>query len=240
MQHGLSLAQMMQAQNPPTQWTPSTAAKLSTTTTLSSSNNPSANGQQVTFQAQVSPVSTGTGVPTGTVNFVEGTNLLGSADLISGTAGFPISSLAEGTHTIQAAYQGDNNFATSQSAPLTQIVARNFVTPTVDLTVNGSSADATVSVGDTVTFGARIHAAANCPWPNGSITISDRSGNSYGTVDNSKAPNSNDGLATITNSGIAVGSYTLVATYGGDGGNYYNGAQSNTVSLQVKPKASRK
>jgi hypothetical protein len=91
-----------------------------------------------------------------------------------------------------------------------------------------------------VTFGARIHAAANCPWPNGSITISDRSGNSYGTADNSKDPNSNDGLATITNSGMAAASYTLVATYGGDGGNYYNGAQSNTVSLEIKPKASRK
>jgi uncharacterized protein YjbI with pentapeptide repeats len=240
MQHGLSLAQMMEAQNPPTQWTPPTAAKLSTTTTLNSNNNPSANGQQVTFQAQVGSVSTGTGVPTGTVNFVEGSNSLGSADLISGTAAFPISSLAEGTHTIQAAYQGDNQFAPSHSAPLTQIVAKNFVTPTVDLTVNGSSAGATVSVGDTVTFGARIHAAANCPWPNGSITISDRSGNSYGTADNSKDPNSNDGVATITNSGMAAGSYTLVATYGGDGGNYYNGAQSNTVSLEIKPRASRK
>ena len=51
-----------------------------------------------------------------------------------------------------------------------------------------------------------------------------------------KDPNSNDGLATITNSGIAAGSYTLVATYGGDNqGKYYNGAQSNTVSLTIKP-----
>jgi uncharacterized protein YjbI with pentapeptide repeats len=238
-EQGLTIAQMMQALNPPTQWRPPTAAKLSTTATLSSNNNPSANGQQVTFQAQVSPVS-GTGVPTGTVNFMEGTNSLGSADLISGTAGFPISSLAEGTHTIQAAYQGNDNFAPSQSAPLTQTVARNFVTPTVDLTVNGSSAGATVSVGDTVTFVARIHAAADCPSPSGSITISDRSGNSYGTADDSKDPNSNDGLAKIKNSSIVAGSYTLVAVYGGDGGNYYNGAQSNTVSLEVKPKASRK
>jgi uncharacterized protein YjbI with pentapeptide repeats len=236
-QHGLSLAQMMQAQTPPPpQWTPRTAGQLSTTTALSSNNNPSANGQPVTFQAQVSPGSGGTGVPTGKVNFMEGSNSLGSASLVSGIADFAISSLAEGTHTIQAAYQGDNNFAPSQSAPLTQTVAMNFVTPTVDLTVNGSSAGATVSVGDTVTFVARIHAAADCPWPTGSITISDRSGNNYGTADDTKDPNSNDGLATIKNSGVAAGSYTLLAVYGGDGGNYYNGAQSNTVSLEVKPK----
>jgi len=123
---------------------------------------------------------------------------------------------------------------------LTQTVAANFVTPTVDLTVNGSSVGATISVGDTVTFVARIHAAADCPSPSGSVTISDRSGNSYGAADDSKDPNSNDGLATIRNSGMAAGSYTLVAVYGGDGGNYYTGAQSNTVSLAVNPEASRK
>jgi hypothetical protein len=219
------------------------AVQLSTTTTLTSNNNPSANGQPVTFQTQVTPVS-GTGVPTGTVNFVEGSNSLGSAHLISGTAGFTISSLAEGTHTIQAAYQGDESFTPSQSAPYTQTVSGpdgGKVTPTVDLTVKGSSTGATISVGDTVTFVARIHAAADYPWPTGSITISDRSGNIYGMADNSKDPNSNDGLATITNSSMGAGSYTLVATYGGDNNcKYYNGVQSNTVSLTVNPEASRK
>ena len=96
---------------------------------------------------------------------------------------------------------------------------------------------ATVSAGATVTFAARIHAAPGYPWPTGSITISDSTnGEIYGSADNVKDPNSNDGLATITNSGIAAGSYTLVATYGGDNqGKYYNGARSNTVSLTVKP-----
>jgi hypothetical protein len=106
--------------------------------------------------------------------------------------------------------------------------------------VNGSSSGAMVSVGDTVTFAARIHAAPGYPWPNGSISISDTTtGQIYGTSDNVKDPNSNDGLATIITSGIPAGSYTLVGTYGGDnpdknGQHHYTGARSNTVSLQVK------
>jgi hypothetical protein len=141
---------------------------------------------------------------------------------------------------MQAAYQGDESFTPSQSAQYTQTVSGPDgakVTPTVDLTVNGSSTGATVFVGDTVTFVARIHAPADYSWPTGSIRISGRSGNTYGTANNSKDPNSNDGLATIMNSGLAAKSYTLVRVYGGDGGNYYYGAQSHTVSLEVvKPK----
>jgi hypothetical protein len=88
-----------------------------------------------------------------------------------------------------------------------------------------------------VTFLARIHAESGYPVPTGSITISDstNANNRYGSAIVTKDPNSNDGLATITTSGMAEGSYSLVATYGGDNqGLYYNGAQSNSVSLTVK------
>src|SRR5437762_12916456 len=104
-------------------------------------------------------------------------------------------------------------------------------TPKVDLTVNGSTSS-TVSVGSTVTFMARIHAAGAVS-PNGSITISDRkTGNICCQGMISKDPNSNDGLAPITSSGIAAGSQTPVAVHGGDNqATYYQDAQSNTVSL---------
>jgi hypothetical protein len=212
--------------------------KVSTSTILSSNNNPSTTGQPVTFQAQVKPVS-GTGVPTGTVNFLDGGTLLASRDLVSGTASFTTSSLAAGTHAIVGAYLGDSNFSISTSGVLPQTVSNSCgvkVTPAVDLTINGSN-DATVSFGDPVMFVARIHAASGYPWPNGSITISDstNANTRYGSANVTKDPNSNDGLATLTNSGMATGNYTLEATYGGDNeGCYYNGARSNTVSLTVK------
>jgi len=217
-----------------------TAVKVNTGTTLSSNNNPSKSGQSVTFKATVKPVS-GTSVPAGTVNFVDGSTVVGTAPLVAGTAKFETSSLTEGTHAMVGEYLGDSHFSVSTSSVLTQTVSSSGggkVTPTVDLTVNGSTSS-TVSAGDTVTFAARIHAATGYPWPTGSITISDstNANNRYGAVNITKDPNSHDGLATITNPGIGAGSYTLIATYGGDNeGKYYNGAQSNTVSLLVKPK----
>jgi len=141
-----------------------------------------------------------------------------------------------GTCSLRASWTADNNY---NSAQLTQTTTAVKFMPTVDLTVNGSKA-ATVLVGDTVTFVARIHAAGpGSIWPNGSITISDSTNGAirYGSALNTKDPNSNDGLATIRNAGIGAGNYVLVATYGGDNeGKYYIGAQSNTVSLHVKTK----
>jgi len=220
------------------------AAKAATSTTLTSNPNPSISGSSVSLTATVSGAAGATSTPTGSVAFMDQTTntALGTAQLstINGAevAVLSTSALATaGTHILIAAYQGDTNFRASSSAPYTQTVSdRGKVTPTVDLTVNGSLGT-TISVGDTATFVARIHAAPGYPWPTGSITISDSTNadNRYGAANIRKDPNSNDGLATITNAGIPAGSYTLIATYGGDNeGKYYNGAQSNTVSLGVK------
>jgi microsomal dipeptidase-like Zn-dependent dipeptidase len=135
-----------------------------------------------------------------------------------------------GKCSLTATWAADNNYNSAQLAQMTTAVK---ATPKVDLTVNGSTSS-TVSVGSTVTFMARIHAAGSVS-PNGSITISDRkTGNICCQGMISKDPNSNDGLATITSSGIPAGSHTLVAVYGGDNAaTYYQGAQSNTVSLTV-------
>lgn len=213
---------------------------VTTQTALTSSANPVGLGSPVTFMAKVSSLQ-GTGTtPTGRVVFADGGSPINSANLVNGVASFTTSSLATGTHLIAAKYSGDSNFSSSASNVLTQTVSNTGggkVTPIVDLTVNGSTS-ATVSAGAMVTFAARIHAVSGYPVPTGSITISDSTDadNRYGSAIVTKDPNSNDGLAAITNSGMAAGNYTLVGTYGGDNeGKYYNGAQSNTVSLTVKP-----
>ncbi len=148
---------------------------------------------------------------------------------------------APGRYTITAALgtltSANYSFAAFKNGTLT-INAKGKVTPQLDLTVNGST-KSTVSVGDTVTFLARIHAADCYPSPDGSIAISDSTNGAkrYGSAIVTKDPSSNNGLATIKNADIPQGDYTLVATYGGDNeGKFYNGAQSNTVSLTVKPK----
>jgi hypothetical protein len=88
-----------------------------TTTTVASSNNTSFFGQSVTFTATVSPVS-GSGTPTGTVQFqIDGVNAgspvpVSTSDGVT-TATFTTRDLSAGTHTITAIYSGDNNFAPS-------------------------------------------------------------------------------------------------------------------------------
>jgi sugar lactone lactonase YvrE len=52
-----------------------------TNTTLASSANPSVNGEEVSFTATVAAISPGAGTPTGTVTFMDGTTILGTATL---------------------------------------------------------------------------------------------------------------------------------------------------------------
>jgi Bacterial Ig-like domain (group 3)/Legume lectin domain len=83
----------------------------STKTTVTSTPNPSTSGTTVTFTATVAVVPPGGGTPGGTVNFTEGaTTLASSVTLGAGVATFTTSSLAAGSHTITAAYNGEAFF----------------------------------------------------------------------------------------------------------------------------------
>ena len=93
--------------------------KATTTTTLTSSQNPSNSGQSVTFTASVTPQFTAT--VHGTVTFYDGTTALKTASLIGGTAKFITSTLTSGAHNITATYNGTTNLSGS-SASLTQTV----------------------------------------------------------------------------------------------------------------------
>ncbi len=101
--------------------------KANTTTSIMSTVNSSAFGQTVTFTATISANSPGSGTPTGTLQFKDGTNNLGTpVNLINRTATLSTNSLSAGTHSITAVYNSDSNFNSSISGIL------NFtVTPPV-------------------------------------------------------------------------------------------------------------
>jgi len=93
--------------------------KAATTTTLTSSRNPSNPGQRVTFRATVAPSAA-----TGTVQFFDGSTLIGTDTLVGGVASFSTSSLSLGAHSVTAQYGGNANYNGSASAVLTQTVAK--------------------------------------------------------------------------------------------------------------------
>jgi hypothetical protein len=97
-------------------------ALAATTTTLVSSVNPSASKQAVTFTATV---TSGAGIPTGTVTFTNNGSTVGTGSLNgNGQATFTTSTLSSGSHSITAVYGGDSSFSGSTSAVLTQTVNR--------------------------------------------------------------------------------------------------------------------
>lgn len=83
-----------------------------TTTVITSTANPSILGASVTLAVSVTP-SSGSGTPTGTVTFSDGSTTLATVPLTNGQATFASSTLAVGSHSITVAYSGDSNFQAS-------------------------------------------------------------------------------------------------------------------------------
>jgi hypothetical protein len=106
------------------------------TVSLVSSLNPALSGQAVTLTATVSAAVGGTGTPTGTVDFRDGSVDLTpggvAADPTTGLYTFTSSTLALGSHKITAIYSGDGTFAANY-ASLTEVVrtAPKTLTPMV-------------------------------------------------------------------------------------------------------------
>lgn len=96
-----------------------TVNQATTATVLASSRNPSTQGQLVKFTATVtSPTTT----PTGAVNFMDGSNVLGTVNLAGGKASYSTSALSTGSHSITGVYSGTANIIGSTSPVLVQTV----------------------------------------------------------------------------------------------------------------------
>jgi len=177
----------------------------STTTKVSSSANPSVYGQSVTFTATVKAASPGSGTPTGSVEFYDGSTDLGSGTLDgTSTATFTVSTLSIGTHSITGIYSGNGNFTTSTSSAVSQKVNQASTT-----TALASSANPSTS-GQAVTFTATISVSSpGSGTPTGTVTFYNGS-TSIGTGSVS------GGVATFTISSLSVGTHSIKAVYSGD------------------------
>jgi hypothetical protein len=173
-----------------------------TTATLASGLNPSVFGEAVTFTAVVSSSS---GTPTGTVEFLDGSTLVGRGALVNGRASISISSLAANTHSMTAAYQGSFGFSASTSAPLNQLV--NKATSATSVASSLNPAFVKKSVTYTATVSSQYGGAVT-----GTVTFQD------GGVTIATVPLTGN-QAAYTTSYTVAGTHAITATYSGDGNN---------------------
>jgi hypothetical protein len=178
------------------------------------------NGQIATATVSVTPP--GAGAPTGSVQFLRGSTVLGTAPLIGLTAALP--NVTPGAVT--AVYSGDADFNGSTSSV-------GYLAGS-SLTLASSANPSTL--GQSVTFTASV------------LSVGAPSGSPTGTVqflDGTKPLGTatvSDGQAAYTTAMLGGGSHTIVAQYGGD--SIYPAAQASysqtvsavtTVTLTVSP-----
>jgi len=192
--------------------------KATTTTTLASSTNPSVSGTAVTFTAAVSSPA---GAPTGSVQFLNGSTLLATVTIASGSAKYTTSTLAPGANSMTAVYLGDSRNNGSTSSTVNQFV---IATTTTALTssVNPSA------YGQSITFTATVTSSIGAP-PNGENVTFKQGSTVLGTGALS------GGVATFSTSALTVGTKSVTAAYAGD--TSFAASTSSAVS-QVVNKAS--
>ena len=185
-----------------------------TTTALVSSLNPSVFGQLVPFTATV---SSGSGTPTGTVAFFDGSTLLGSATLAAGSGSISVSTLGGGSNSITAVYQGSLKFDSGVSTPIQQVVNPATTTSALASSLNPALVKDSVTYTATVTsqYGGAV---------TGTVTFKD-GGSTVATV--TMAGNQ----AAYTTTYKVAGVHLITATYSGDSNNV--GSVSPPLAEQI-------
>ena len=140
-----------------------TIVPAATTATLAA---PSITYATLPLQLTAHVASTTSGVPTGTVQFLDAGNVVATAALVNGSASAIELNPPSGNHTLSVAYSGDTNFHASTSANVIQAVN---AMPDFTVGVSGSSQQ-TVIAGSSASFGLTIGSQA-APFT-GAVTLS--------------------------------------------------------------------
>jgi Bacterial Ig-like domain (group 3)/Domain of unknown function (DUF4214) len=180
-----------------------TVAQAATTTSLNANPNPAAEGEIVALTAAVAATSPGSGVPTGSVEFFNGADSLGTAELIAGVATLETPNLPLAANVITAGYQGDENYEPSVSDPLIVNVRLGSVTTLM--------ADPTsITFGEEVALTATVAGTdSNAGTPTGQVEFFEGL-TSLGTSELTA------GMAGLTTTSLPAGAAFVTARYLGD------------------------
>jgi parallel beta-helix repeat protein len=178
--------------------------------------NPAPGQSTVTLTA---PVTGNCNTPTGTIVFLDGTTVLGSAPL-SGAAvpTFSTSFLFVGTHNLTATYAGDFNFDNSVSNTITEVITG----PPTTTILNSLSPNPAQPL-QPVTMIATVSSAYTVP--SGTVTFM-----AGGAVLASATVGAN-GVASGVATSLHAGTYLVTAVYGGS--TEYAASTSNALTLAV-------
>ena len=180
-------------------------------------------GQSVTFTATFS-LTTGSAAISGNVEFFDGSTSLGTAAIAAnGVASLATTSLNAGAHAVSAVYSGNTNIAGATTAT-TASVTVNAIASSTSLTFPLG----TIHFGDSSTLTATINTAVGSP--TGTVTLKN------GATVLATAPVV-AGVATFDTSAIAIGDYSLTATYSGDT-NHLASTSGSQVFHVIKANAS--
>jgi hypothetical protein len=191
-----------------------TINQASSSTEVSSSDDPVLVGQPVAYTATVAVDAPGSGTPTGSVSFSDGGSPIPTCQGLALPPGPPLSvtcSQAYDTnvgHRITATYSGDADFTASTGN------TAETVSPVSTSTTVVSSPSASTS-GQSVTLTASVAPTSGTAIPDGTVTFSVN-----GTALGSSTLSSADGVtsASMLITTLPVGSDSVVATYGGGAG----------------------
>jgi hypothetical protein len=187
------------------------------TTLVQVTPNPAQAFQAITLSASVSSQF---GTPGGTVSFLAGTTLLGTATVnAGGQAVMTTNQLGAGTYNVTAVYTATTQYASSTSPVVVEIVLGAASTTALASTPNPSA------FGQTVTFTATVKGSGSIS--SGTVTFLD------GGTTLSSVPSAASGLATFSTGSLSSGSHTITAAYSGSSN--YNASTSNTVVQVVNP-----
>ena len=199
---------------------PLLAQPVSTTLALAvSPTSGTLSGQPLALTATLNPYAIGTPPPnptnqyytttdTETVNFYDGTTLLGPGTLHNGVATYTTSALPVGSDPISAVYVGDSNYLTSTSSTINVTVSNIILSSSLNPSLFTQS----------VTFTATVVAGT------GSVTFYDGT-TALATV------NLTGTTATYTTSTLTVNLHSITAQYSGD--STHSAATSPVLTQEV-------
>jgi uncharacterized repeat protein (TIGR01451 family) len=184
--------------------------RAQTAIALASSQDASVYGEALTLTATVTVDAPGAGQPSGTVDFLDGETLVGSApvDPESGVATLSVptsSPLAVGTHHLDASYAGDASFLGAAT-----LLAVDHVVSQASALVAVSSSVSPSVFGQGVDFSVDVSAVLpGHGTPGGSVSVTIDGGTAFDVPLSA-------GHGAFTRADLAVGDHAVAVSYAGD------------------------